>query len=194
MKKHISILLVTILLFTLASVAYAATPVNPNNYSWNKSSLKCFVNPNISYNYSSSIYTAIGSGITSWNSTDAPSISLSNDNLYWDVIVEMGNMGATGWDGLCNTYFTETSNGNVTDYAIINLNTAHVGSYASDANLWKAVACHEMGHAHGLSHNTTSGENSIMKTSTKSYYNYSGSSPRLTVPQTADRTTINSIY
>ncbi len=192
MKKYISMVLIVCMVFAFLTVAYAATPVC--GYAWDKTSLKCYINPNITYNYGSSISTAIGNGITSWNSTDAPSISLSDDYIDWDVIVEMGDLGETGWDGYCVTYFVETDNGNTTDHAIINLNTGHIGSYATDAGLWKALACHEMGHAHGLDHNTTSNENSIMKTYTKSYYNYSGTSLRWTVPQTADRTAVNSIY
>lgn len=194
MRKNISMILVVCMLFAFSTAAYAATPRNEDAFSWNKTSIKCYINPNITYNYGSNISTAIGNGVTSWNSTDAPSVTLSNDYIYWDVIVEMGDFGETGWDGYCYVYWTDTGGIRITDNAIIHLNTGHVGNYATDANLWKAVSCHEMGHAHGLSHNTTNNENSIMKPQVRAFYNYSGTSPRWTTPQPADETAINNIY
>ena len=66
-------------------------------------------------------------------------------------------------------------------------------------NLWRAIACHEMGHVLGLNHNTTSingvPEPSIMKTYTVDYYNYfANGTPRWYTPKDADVGPINMKY
>lgn len=193
MKKNISLLLVMCMFFVLSTNAYAVTPAHEDNYSWDLSSLKCYINSNISRDYGSSISAAIENGIKSWNTTDAPSVTVSN-SINWDVFAEMGDYGATGWDGYCSVFWTEKNGNRVTDYAHIYLNTNALEDYLTDTNLWKALACHEMGHAYGLGHNSTSGESSIMKSHTLSYYNYSGTTPKWTTPLTADRTAVNDIY
>ena len=105
----------------------------------------------------------------------------------------MFDYGETGWDGNCTaTYDTNTL---ITQYARIRLNTGGIpNTYDTDSNLWKALACHEMGHAHGLGHNTVATEQSIMKEDTEDYYKYSGTAPRLTSPQFVDRSAVNALY
>lgn len=93
-------------------------------------------------------------------------------------------------------FLSETEN--VMEHSTITLNTCYYlqsySSYTSDINFWRAIACHEVGHSPGLSHNSTSGETSIMKSSTGDFYTLSGSSPKLTSPQTADITALQSLY
>lgn len=193
MRKYTSVMLIISMFFALSSVVYAVTPRFENNIYWEKTSLTCYIDSNIMYDYGTNISSAIGDGILSWNSTDAPTISLSDDYINWDVIVEMYDLGYTGWDADCTTYPVDNNHVQITDYAIIVINSGALSSYLNNANLWKALACHEMGHAHGLDHNTND-EDSIMKPYTIDYYNYSGTSPRWTTPRAADKAGVNIIY
>ena len=103
----------------------------------------------------------------------------------------MMDYGPTTWNGRTTTHFN-TSSG-VINGAEIRLNENGLEDYVSDTGLWQALTCHEMGHALGLGHNTSS-SSSVMHSATTDYYNYRGSSPKIRTPQTADRNGMNSIY
>ena len=173
----------------LILTVHASTPAT--YYSWNKSTITYYINPNITPVFGWTITNAIQAGLTSWNTTDAPSISASNSSTSWDVHVDMNDYGETGWVGLCDPDVTDLG---VYLSSSISLNVNGFYGYLNMPDLWKAVTCHEMGHAHGLDHNTTPNEASIMKPYLSQFYDYQNTSPHLTVPQPADIYAVNGIY
>ena len=56
------------------------------------------------------------------------------------------------------------------------------------ANFWQLIACHEMGHAIGLTHNSTSGR--IMNPNYKEFYD----SGKYTIPQNGDIADLVALY
>ena len=195
--KRIMIVL-TILLIVSTSFIYAITPRSyygntSKYYKWDSSSIKCYVDSTITSTFSTSVCNSIKAGLTAWNNSDAPAVTFTTSYSNWDVLAEAGDYGSSGWDALCTTSCSSLSNNiYIEDYAIIDLNTYYLDNYLSVNNLWRAICCHEMGHAHGLAHNNN--EDSIMNESTTGYYNYLGSSPHFTAPQYADFLGVNAIY
>lgn len=159
------------------------------SYYWNKSSLLVYVPSYIRDNYNSNTRAGICAGINAWaSSTDSPSTSITVSSAYADVLVNMSDYGATGWDANTTTYY----NNNICYTSNIKVNAHYRTQYYSTKGLWQALACHEFGHTLGLYHNTSESA-SIMRPNTNEYYNINGS-PKWTVPQTADITSINLKY
>lgn len=173
----------------LILTAHAVTPLL--YYSWNESTITYYINPNITPVFGWTITNAIQAGLTSWNTTDAPTISASNSSTSWDVHVDMNDYGETTWVGICDPDVTDLG---VYLSSSISINVNGYYGYLNTPDLWKAVTCHEMGHAHGLGHNTTDNEASIMKSSLRDFYDYQSTSPHLTVPQQADISAVNGLY
>lgn len=69
------------------------------------------------------------------------------------VHVYNGNYGATGWVGLTSWPYDSTGDFDNTTNVTIKLNDYYGGTAAQHRN----TACHEMGHALGLDHNTSTG-------------------------------------
>ena len=136
------------------------------------------------------VRTGINNGLVSWNSTDAPLIFVNSSGTT-DIYVSMNNYGSTGWDG-----YSYVNYSNLIAYSgTIYLNTYSLSGRYSNSYIWKAIACHEMGHILGLGHNDLDSY-TIMKTYTLNYYNYLDMSTgyHISSPQSADITTINGIY
>lgn len=163
-------------------------------FYWNKSTVDYYVSTSIVSLYGSDMSTKIRSGINAWNLAQ-DFITLDSTISYnsADVTVYMNNYGATDWDGL----HTETLgdyehpiNGTALEHSEISLNTYWRGSSTSD-NLWKAIACHEMGHSLGLGHTTMNGVYTIMRGEGASvYFDEMG----LSTPQSIDINTVEAIY
>ena len=181
------------MIFSSATI-HAVTPRYEDGFYWTKTSLKCYVTPDTNTTYGTGVYNAICFGILTWNSTDAPIAILSEDedSADWDVYVDMQPYGNTGWNARAITFWNETTL--IANNATVYINYTGLENYTSDTGLWKAMASHEMGHVYGADHNTTTGEDSILKPVTTQYYNYITGTPNITVPQTPDIACINGIY
>ena len=148
----------------------------------NKSNIVVYVQNDISTRFHSNTRAGICSGISEWHSrTDAPATTIyASASVPYDVAVYMDTYGETGWDGQTATSY----NGNVIKRATVRINGSYNTAYYSETGLWKAISCHEFGHAIGMAHNTSSAA-SIMHEYTNEYYNVNGLL-KLTVPQAAD--------
>jgi len=190
-RTIICLLLVLAISIGAISFANAYTAVYP--YSWNKNSLTCYFNADILSNYGTQISNYVRIGVMAWNNTDAPSISVGTLGSS-DISVDMDNYGYTGWDGYNNTNYSPS---NIINYSITYLNTCYLSGYLSEYNLWRAIACHETGHALGLNHYilapSETEEDSIMKSNTIEYYNVSGTT-KIYAPCTPDISAINAKY
>lgn len=177
-------------------VSSRATPIVSSNHVWDTSTIRCHLSDSILINYGVNMYNALGNGVTSWNSTQAPTIVFTEDPYTWDVLVDMYDYGECGWDGLHTAHLSYSENDsepNTILYSRIEVNEWYKSQYLDELNLWRAIACHEMGHSLGLGHNTNSSETSIMKEWTGGYYNVNGS-PKIYSYQPADQITINALY
>lgn len=107
----------------------------------------------------------------------------------------MGNYGSTGWDGLTTT--NSNINTHIANYAITYLNTYCFQNNITEYNLWKAITCHEIGHALGLDHYVLAPgeteEDSIMKAYTYQYYDVNGTT-HITSPCSPDTIAMNAKY
>ncbi len=166
----------------------ATTPAADHGCIWAYSSLNCYIDSSVS-SYGSNIKSAASTGAKAWNSTQAPTVSIGATGSSSEIGINMANYGSIGWNGNTVTHY---SNGEILG-AEIRLNASGLEDYFSDSGLWQAITCHEMGHALGLGHNTSS-SSSVMHPYTTDYYNYAGSSPKIKTPQSADRTGMNNIY
>ncbi len=175
----------------IAVTPRAITPQSPDEYYWVSSEIACCVRSAIGNTYGDAAEDGIRAGVTAWNSTNAPYVYVTGSTPSNGITVNMGDYGATGWDGQTTTNWNSSTHA-VTS-ATIYLSTHYLGSYLDDEGLWQALACHEMGHALGLDHNETV-TRTIMRERTIDYYNYRGSSPKYTRPQSVDISGINAIY
>lgn len=173
------------------NLVMASAGITPNNgYKWNKSNIIVYVPNNISTRYNANTRAGICSGISEWHSrTDAPATTIyASASVPYDVAVYMDTYGTTGWDGQTTTF----SSGSTISSATVRINGSYNTSYYSETGLWKAISCHEFGHAIGMAHNTSSAA-SIMHVYTIEYYNVNGLL-KLTVPQAADISGANVLY
>lgn len=175
----------------IAVTPKAITPQSPDEYYWVPSEIACCVRSSIGNAYGNTVEDGIRAGVTAWNSTNAPYVYITGSTPSNGVTVNMGDYGATGWDGQATTHFNTSTHAATS--ATIYLSTHYLNSYLDDEGLWKALACHEMGHVLGLDHNETV-TRTIMRESTIDYYNYKGSSPKYITPQSVDISGINAIY
>lgn len=189
-KKIISISIIICSIIICFNNIKALAMTDLNGYHWDDKTIKYFVNNDITKNYNATVRSNLVYGIQSWSGNAGYSLSSTTSEANSRININMSNFGATGWDG--QTRYNAT--GTTMYLAEILINSYYYSNnYSSYPNLWKAIGCHEAGHALGLKHNTTVGESSIMKEYTTDYYNINASNPRLTSPQTADLTALKKV-
>lgn len=144
---------------------------------WNQSS--------IDFNYSSNVTrpALVSSGLTAWNNIASVTLYYSGSS-YAGIQVAENYYGSTGWDAY-TYYYSSTSNGPLTG-ADIRLNRSSMGGFTDFQ--YKAVVCHEGGHALGMDGHQYSGSASIMQPYTSDYYN------KYNTPQSLDISTLRGMY
>ena len=140
-----------------------------------KTNITCYISPTISTVYGSTITNHIVNAMNSWNNICSKKYVQTTGTTF-DVGVFMNNYQSTGWDGL----MTPNLSGNEFIYAGVSLNNF---GQASGTYFWRAVACHELGHALGLDHNTFLNVSTVMAPNTPHYYGTYG----IYTPQQADK-------
>lgn len=190
MEKKLCTFLLALAIFTAVFTSAVAASFSTYGGYWPETSLTYYVPASISSSYGSAIRTAIVNGIESWSGISAVTLSESTSASH-DIGAYMNYYGNTGWDG-----YTTISPDTISEYtfAKIQLNTYTYSSYISSsyANLWRALACHEAGHALGIAHSSAS-DTSVMCNGTENYYQINGTK-KIYKPQTQDRKAIQSIY
>ena len=135
---------------------------NPDAYIWNiwdNYYPKYYVTGD--NNVTATMKSYLKNGLGAWNNKYSGLLVKEGTSTSSNVSVYMGYIGDTGFAGFtqCNsdgktvrsidgTYYNAISNVGITLNGSINTTTSN--------NFWKAIACHEMGHALGLLHIGTS--------------------------------------
>lgn len=108
----------------------ANTPVY--SYYWNKSSLKVYVEGDIRDRYSAQTRGGICAGINSWAAnTDSPETSITPSSAFADVLVNMNDYGATNWDAITYTYYTN----NICTNSVMRINAHYRTKYYTTRGL-----------------------------------------------------------
>lgn len=148
---------------------------------WNVSEVDVYVASNSTVSYGGTLHTYLKNGVTSWDGCSSLTVATKNAGSACEVFVYMGDYDLSDYSssGLsedvagATVYSTYGSNGDDPNeypykkvYIYLDKNQYSTTSY----NSWKAIVCHEMGHALGLSHSDANGYLSIMKSATSDYF------------------------
>lgn len=172
---------------------------------WNVSEVDVYVSTNSTVSYGGNLHTYLKNGAAAWNNCSSLTVATKNAASACEVFVYMGDYdlsqystsGITGDVAGTTTYSTGGYRGNHPDEspyykAYIYLDKKQYSTSSYDT--WKAIVCHEMGHALGLSHSDGNGYSSIMKKGTADYFDKDKDKACSSAPTSGDKKLLKAKY